>query len=133
MPAKKGKGDGMPLRIGEGPYPEPGEGMGAVGTIAKALGLSWDDAAKKLGDYYGDVQAVLKAAGVRAHGRTELFRLLHRPPPMPFLILPYSVARTCVHRRCRRKMDPASMIGGGDGGEGAEGGLRVTCGLWPHR
>ena len=72
MPAKKtekgGKG-GMPIRIGDTSsgwvHEVPVDGQGAIGTIAKKLNVSWDEATKLLGANYGDLNKVLRDAGVR--------------------------------------------------------------------
>ena len=73
MPKPK---SGVPIRVGDESsgwvHEAPKDGQGAVGTIVKALGCSWEEASKKLGDAYGDVNAVL--AGVRATTRAESSR-----------------------------------------------------------
>ena len=60
--SKSKKNDG-PKRIGEGPFVHPGDGKGSAGLIAERLNISFEDATKKLGEHYGDVNAILATAG----------------------------------------------------------------------
>jgi len=63
MPAKVTKNQKGPVRIGDETsgwvHEVPVEGKGAVGMIVQKFGCSWDEATKKLGEAYGDVNQVL--------------------------------------------------------------------------
>ena len=67
--AAKGKD---PIRIGDESsgwvHEVPKEGQGAVGQIVKSLGVSWEEAEKKLGAAYGDLNAVLAKVRSAARG-----------------------------------------------------------------